>query len=146
MKIIINEKSGIEETEIIINCKHTDRDIMNILAVLSAFDKKITGVKENQTFILEASEILYIDTADKKTFIYTKNDVYETPLRLYQLEERLSAVDFFRASKSLIINFNEIKSLRPEFGGKLLATMSNGERLYISRQYVNYVKKKLGLI
>lgn len=146
MKIIINEESGIEETEIIINCKHTDKDIMNILTVLSAFDKKITGVKENQTFILEASEILYIDTADKKTFIYTKNDVYETPLRLYQLEERLSAVDFFRASKSLIINFNEIKSLRPEFGGKLLATMSNGERLYISRQYVNYVKKKLGLI
>lgn len=89
--------------------------------------------------------MLYIDTADKRTFLYTAEGVYETPLRLYELEDRLSAGDFFRASKSSIVNFNEIRSLRPDFGGRMQLTMSNGEQLIVSRQYVPYIRKKLGL-
>ena len=83
---------------------------------------------------------------DKKTFFYTNKEVYETPLKLYELEEKLIGSDFCRASKSTIINFRQIKSLRPEFGGKMLVTMNNDERLYVSRQYVHTIKEKLGLI
>ena len=72
--------------------------------------------------------------------------MYETPLRLYELEERLESSDFFRASKSLIINFNQIQSLKPEFGGTMQVTMSNGERLTVSRQYAKSVKEKLGCL
>ncbi len=35
-------------------------------------------------------EILYIDTVDRKTFCYTNGAVYESALRLYELEDRLS--------------------------------------------------------
>lgn len=38
--------------------------------------------REDRTFLLDAGDILYIDTADKKTFLYTAREVYETPLRL----------------------------------------------------------------
>ena len=34
-------------------------------------------------------DILYIDTADKKTFLYTEKAVYESALRLYELEDAL---------------------------------------------------------
>ena len=95
---------------------------------------------------MEASKILYIDTVDKKTFFYTSKEVYETPLRLYELEEQLISSDFFRASKSTIINFNQIQSLRPDFGGRMLVQMNNGENLNVSRQYVSTIKEKLGLL
>ena len=146
MKIHINENPLLSETEITINCQKTDESIVNIISLLKIFNKKITGIKEGDMFILDVQKILYIDTVDKKTFFYTSKDIYETPLKLYELEEKLIESDFFRASKSTIINFKQIKSLRPEFGGKMLVTMNNDERLYVSRQYVHTIKEKLGLI
>ena len=146
MKIHINENPLLSETEITINCQKTDESIVNIISLFKIFNKKITGIKEGEMFILDVQKILYIDTVDKKTFFYTSKDIYETPLKLYELEEKLIESDFFRASKSTIINFKQIKSLRPEFGGKMLVTMNNDERLYVSRQYVHTIKEKLGLI
>lgn len=145
MKISLQEDAGCGETEVSIRCQTADREIQNLLATLRAFDQKITGEREGQTFLLDAADILYADSADKRTFLYTGAGVYETPLRLYELEDRLSGSDFFRASKSLVVNFNQIRSLRPEFGGRFLLTMKNGEKCLVSRQYVPIVKAKLGL-
>ena len=142
----INENQELQETEVIINCRETTPQILKVIALLRASDKKITGMREGRTYILEASKILYIDTVDKKTFFYTSKEVYETPLRLYELEEQLISSDFFRASKSTIINFNQIQSLRPDFGGRMLVQMNNGENLNVSRQYVSTIKEKLGLL
>ena len=50
-----------------------------------------------------------------------------------------------RISKSTVINLNRIKSIRPDFGGKILATMENGEKVSVSRQYANEFKTKLGI-
>ena len=146
MKIQINENQELQETEVIINCRETTPQILKVIALLRASDKKITGMREGRTYILEASKILYIDTVDKKTFFYTSKEVYETPLRLYELEEQLISSDFFRASKSTIINFNQIQSWRPDFGGRMLVQMNNGENLNVSRQYVSTIKEKLGLL
>ncbi len=146
MRLSIEEGAEFAEPEIIIRClKASDSQIKKLLGFLQILNKKLTGVRAGQTYLLEAEEVLYIDTADKKTFLYTEKEVYETPLRLYELEERLAACDFFRATKSSIVNFNGIRSLRPDFGGRMLVTMANGEQLVISRQYVPYIKKKLGL-
>ena len=145
MKIIVNEKESIEETEIIINCKTGDNEVFKMLAILRTFDKKLTGTISGQTFIIDASDVLYCDSVDKKTFIYTSDGCYETPLRLYELEERLSGSDFFRASKQNIINLSKIVSLRPEISGKIEVTLQSGERLFVSRQYVPVLKQKLGM-
>ena len=72
--------------------------------------------------------------------------MYETPLRLYELEERLAPRDFVRASKSAVVNFSRVQSIRPDLGGRLQLTLENGERLGVSRQYAPAIKEKLGLI
>ena len=48
-----------------------------------------------------------------------------------------------RAGRSAIVNFRRIRSIRPELGGRLMVTMDNGERLYVSRQYAVGMKEKL---
>lgn len=145
MKIHINEDSALLETEITINCNHISSDVERIISRLRVLDLKLTGKKDNQTFILDAANVLYIDTVDRKTFFYTKNEVYETDLRLYELEEQLASLDFIRANKSCIINFNQINSIKADIDGKLLVTMSNKENLFVSRQYAQTVKTKLGV-
>jgi DNA-binding LytR/AlgR family response regulator len=145
MKIIINENPNINETEIIINCLQANEQIMRICAGLRIYDKKITGLLDEQIHLLALSDILYIESVDRKTFLYTTDELYETPLKLYELEDRLVGDDFIRTTKSSIINFNKVKSLRSDFGGKLLCTLENDEVITVSRQYAGAIKQKLGL-
>lgn len=145
MKIHINEDSQYRETEITINCSRLSPEIEKLISMMRVLDLKLTGKKDGQTYILDAAKVLYIDTVDKKTFFYTKNDVYETDLKLYELEEQLAAMDFLRANKSCIINLRQIVSIKPDIDGKLLVTMSNSEKLYVSRQYSPVIRTRLGV-
>ena len=146
MKIRIEEDASLDEMEITIRCRQTNDAVIRMLEMLRMTDRKLTGHLGNQTYILDVGQILYIDTVEKRTFLYTQTNVYETPLRLYELEERLESCDFFRASKSSIINFNQIQSLKSEFGGTMQVTMTNGDCLNVSRQYAKTIKEKLGCL
>ncbi len=145
MKINIRTDSSLSETEISITCSQLTPEIERLVSLVRVMDMKITGEKNGQIHILDISKILYIDTVDKKTFLYTKTEVYESSLRLYELEAQLDGTEFFRANKSCIINFEQIKALKSDIDGRILLTMSNGEKLYVSRQYAPFVKKKLGV-
>jgi len=144
VKININIDKSYVETEITINSAAMSDELEKVIAILRTFDFKLTGTKDGLTHILDASQVLYIDTVDKKTFLYTKSAVYETNLRLYELEESLSTSDFFRAGKSSIINFSKIKSLKSDIDGRIIVTMENNEKLIVSRQYTTFIKNKLG--
>jgi DNA-binding LytR/AlgR family response regulator len=146
MKIVINEGYENEEPEIIINCMKADESILRICAGLQIYNKRLTGERDGETFLLNASEVLYIDTVERKTFLYTEGGVFETSLKLYELEERLSSEEFIRATKSSILNFSKVTSIRTDFGGRLNCTMENGEVVIVSRQYAVKIKQKLGLI
>ena len=145
MKIQINEDPRLRETEVIINCPRINEEVEKLISKLRVMDLKLTGRKDKSTFIIDAAKVLYIDTADKKTFLYTKTEVYETDLKLYELEEQLSAMDFIRINKSSILNFNQIHSIKSDIDGKLLISLSNGEKLFVSRQYAPNIKTKLGV-
>ena len=61
------------------------------------------------------------------------------------MEERLADCDFLRIAKGCIVNFRAIAALKPDVNGRIIATLENGERVVISRQYAPDVKSKLGL-
>ena len=132
------------EPELILRCAPTDGEGLSLLSLLQNCDRRITGERNGQTHLLEPGQILYADTTDRRSFLYTADGVYETGHRLYELEQRLGR-EFFRASKSSLINFSHIRSLRPDLGGRLRVTMSNGEILMVSRQYAAAIKERLGL-
>lgn len=143
MKITLNQDAGFPETEVIINCPQADEDILRLIAMLRVYQKKLVGVRNGEQRLLDVKDILYIDTADKKTFLYTEKEVFESALKLYELEDALRELDFLRAGRSAIVNFRRLKSIRPELGGRLLVTMDNGEQVYVSRQYAGELKEKL---
>lgn len=145
MKLFVEQGQDVEEVEVVIRCRSLDREVSALLERLRSADHRMTGVKDGATQVIGVEDILYIDTADRATFLYTADGVYETPLRLYELEERLSGRDFLRVSKSAIINFDHVRSLRPDLGGRMRLTLSNGEVVMANRQYVGAIKAKLGL-
>ena len=143
MRITLNQDPSFPETEVTINCPRVDEDVLRLVDMLRIHQKKVVGTLEGESHLLDTKEILYIDTADKHTFLHTEKQVYESTLRLYELEEGLRDLDFLRISRSAIVNFRRIRSIRPELGGRLLVTVDSGEQLYVSRQYADGIKTKL---
>jgi two-component system response regulator LytT len=143
MKITIDEQPGGQGIEVTILCKRADRQVLDIVARLRMLDRKVTGSVDGHTRIVNAKDVLYVESIDKRTFIYTADEVLETSLRLYEMEERLADCDFLRVAKGCVVNFRRIASLRPDLNGRIVATMDNGEQVVISRQYAPDVKRKL---
>ena len=145
MKVSVEERPGLDQPEVIVRCPRLDEKTARLIELLRLSDARLTGEKDGETCILDGAEVLYIDTVDRGTFLYTAEGVYQTRLRLYELEEQLAGRDFVRVGKSAIVNFAQVRSLRPDFGGRLRLTLSNGEVVMANRQYVPAIKAKLGL-
>ena len=145
MKIEIKVDSGIKENCISISCSRLTPELERIIAMLRIMEKKFAVSAEGETFLLDVATILYIEAVDRKTFVYTEKGVYESDLRLYELEEQLEEYGFFRAGRSCLIQLRAIKSLKRDINRKIRVTMENGEVLMVSRQYSEALKKRLGI-
>lgn len=95
MKIRINDRPDIQEIEVIINCVADDPLVNKIISALNTVDAKLLCRRQGETFQLGLADILYIESVDKKTFLYTEEQVYETDRRLYELEDYLKDHSFF---------------------------------------------------
>lgn len=145
MKISININPELTDTEIIINCGSLTPETENIIAALRMADNQMTVIKDSETHILDISKIAYIETVDRKTFVYTEKDCYESKLKLYEIDEKLCSGSFLRISKSCIVRLKYIRSLKAELDRRLRITLENGEQLIVSRQYADELKKRLGV-
>ncbi|MDE5992485.1 MAG: LytTR family transcriptional regulator DNA-binding domain-containing protein [Oscillospiraceae bacterium] len=145
MKISINIDPELTDTEIIINCGSLTAETENIIAALRMADNQITVIKDGETHILDISKIAYIETVDRRTFVYTESDCYESKLKLYEMDEKLCSSNFLRISKSCIVRLKYIRSLKSELDRRIRITLENGEQLIASRQYADELKKRLGV-
>ncbi len=145
MKITIQECPPEEEEEIIIRCRAVDESLLKLIYSLRTGREKLTVSKEDKIFQVKPSDVYYFEAVDNKVFACLEKEVFDTKSKLYELEKQLENTDFFRASKSTIINLAKVKNICPAFNGRFEVCMENGEKLIVSRQYVPDLKKKLGL-
>ena len=143
MKISINTDEHCTETEITVRCSRMSDDIEKLVAALRMLDMKLTGRKDGRQHFIETADVMYIESTDRRTFLYTLNGVYETPFRLYELEAKLTDLDFLRISKNCLVNVNHIQSIEPDIDRRLILTMEKEIKLLVTRQYSPAVKQKL---
>ena len=145
MKIEIDIDEKYMDTEVIIRSNKLDGDVERMIAMMRMVNMQI-GVKHNdETYLLDTDKILYIDTVDRKTFVYTEEETYESDFKLYEIEQELLEHDFLRVSKASIVNIKMIKSLKSEINRKIRVTLKNGEQIVVSRMYSDELRRKLGL-
>lgn len=145
MKIEIDIDEKYMDTEVVIRSNKLDGDVERMIAMMRMVNMQI-GVKHNdETYLLDTDKILYIDTVDRKTFVYTEEETYESDFKLYEIEQELLEHDFLRVSKASIVNIKMIKSLKSEINRKIRVTLKNGEQIVVSRMYSDELRRKLGL-
>ena len=145
MKLIIKHDPNIEEAEITVNYGYLDSELEDILAYLSLADNRMAGYCNGETHFIKLSDILYFETIDRKCFFYTADNSFETKMRIGEIEEKLSSTPFSRISKSALVNLRKVRSINAEKHSRLCATLSNGEKVIVSRQYLNTIKERLGV-
>ncbi len=133
-----------DENELVdIRC-HKETDVVREIAgFVKSRQGQILGTLDGRQYGIAVSEIMYIESVDNKTFIYTSSKVYESRQRIYELENILKSRCFLRISKASIANLMKISSVKPALGGRFSAVLSNGEEIIISRKYVSDLKKTL---
>lgn len=145
MKISIENIPDGSEPEIIIKCNEPDESLLQLIYSIKSSSKKLIGFTDLQMNIINQKDVFYFESVDNKVFIYCEEKVFQSRLKLYEIEMEYENGEFFRASKSTILNISKIESVSPIFYGKFEALLQNGEKVFISRQYVPVLKKKLGL-
>ena len=145
MKISININEEVKDTEIAISCNRLTPEIENIITTLRMLNQQLVVMKDMENFIIDVADIIFIEAVDRKTFVYTSKDFYESKLKLYEIEERLCESGFFRAGKSVLVQLRHVKSLKNDIDRRIRLTLENDEQIIVSRQYADELKKKLGI-
>ena len=128
MKINLDIDGKYDDVEVIIRAPHLNNDIERMVAMMRMIDMQIAVKRDNETFLLDTDKILYVEAVERKTFVYTNTDTYESELKLYEIEQELIERDFLRISKQSIVNLRKIKSLKTDVNRKIRITLQNGEQ------------------
>lgn len=143
MDVKISKISENENELVDIRCHKETDSVREIAAFVKSRQGQLSGTLEGRQYGIAVSEIMYIESVDNKTFIYTAAKVYESKQRIYELEDILKPKHFLRISKASLVNLMKITSVKPAMGGRFSAVLSNGEEVIISRKYVSELKKTL---
>ena len=102
----------------------------------------LLGNQGEEIYRIHISTIFYIESVQEVQYIHTGQGIYTTRQRLYMLEQQLPE-NFFRSSKSAILNLEMVQSYKPLSGGLMFAVFPNGDGTYISRKYVRELKEQI---
>ncbi|MBQ4640667.1 MAG: LytTR family transcriptional regulator DNA-binding domain-containing protein [Clostridia bacterium] len=137
------ERTEKGENEVIIRCTQMTQEIEQLLLFLQSPQRKLVGSRDGTQVVIAPAEILYIESVDGKTFVCTAGDVLQVEHTLIQLEQMLNTVNFFRCSKSMILNIDKVAALKSLASNRIDATMKNGEHILISRTYASDFRRRL---
>ncbi|QCT07263.1 LytTR family DNA-binding domain-containing protein [Ruminococcus bovis] len=126
-----------------IHCHKISDEVREIIAFVKSRQGQLTGTADERQYEIAVSDVFYIESVDNKTFIYTKNKVYETRQKLYELEEILKEKRFLRVSKSTLLNLMKVSAIKPALNSRFTAELFSGEQVVITRKYVPELKKAL---
>ena len=131
------------EDEVIIRCRKITPQVQRLLDALQGPAARLIGTIDGQQHVIDPARILYIESVDGRTFIYTAEAVLQVEHSLAQLETLLDGVRFFRCSKSMILNIDRVAALKSLACNRIDATMQGGEHIIISRTYASEFRRRL---
>lgn len=131
------------EDELTLRYQQVTPEVERVIKFMNGEQMRLVGVCDNVKSIIEPNEILYLESVDGKLFVYTQKDVLRLDYTLSQMSQMLSDINFFRCSKSMIINIDKVKYLKSLPSNRIDATMCNGEHVMINRTFASDFRKRL---
>ncbi len=139
MKINIDVDASLEQDMVTIHCSKITEEILELQRLLSSQisgGQKISAYIDETEYFLDVRTVVFMEADGNYISIHTAKDIYRTRQKLYELEEILPR-DFFRVSKSTIINTGLITSIKKNITGASEISFKNTpKKAYASRNYI----------
>lgn len=146
MKIRIEIEENLTEDEVIIHCSDLTEEVAKIQKAVSEVinaSQKFVFYKGATEYYLALDEILFFETDENGISAHTKDDIYQTKYKLYELEDILPGF-FMRVSKSSILNTNHIYSINRNLtASSVVAFAGTHKQVFVSRYYYKPLISKL---
>lgn len=146
MKIRIELDDSLTEEEVIIRCNSISEKVQKMQMALSEIEnaqEKMVLYKKETEYYVKLDDILFFETGINGIEAHTKNDIFQTKRKLYELEELLPGI-FMRISKSAILNTNKVYAINRNLtASSLIEFKDTYKQVYVSRNYYKPLKNKL---
>ncbi len=142
MKLLLEQRDE-KEIQVIIQYPEMNSDVKRLVQKVESCSHTVIGADNGRQYKINIYDIYYIESVDKKTFIYTKNQVFRSEKKLYHFVEDLKTYDFVQVSKACILNLDVLKNIKRLYNSKMEATLFNEEKITISRTYLPVIKEAL---
>lgn len=146
MKIRIEMDDNLEEEEIVIRCKELSEEIIALQSRITdsiQTNQQLEVARSGTTYFLPLEEILFFETGSACVVVHTAEQIYETRMRLHELDELLPG-NFMRISKSAIIHVKKIRAIRKNIAGASeVEFVGTHKKTFVSRSYFKALMSKL---
>lgn len=146
MKIKIEIDESLSEDEVLIRCRGLTEQVTEIQKAVSEVvntSQRFVFYRGNTEYYLALDEILFFETDGDGINAHTRDNIYQTKYKLYELEDLLPGC-FMRISKSSIVNTNHIYSIsRNLTASSVVAFSGTHKQVYVSRYYYKPLVNKL---
>ena len=146
MKIKIEIDESMSEDEVLIRCRGLTEQVTEIQKAVSEVvntSQRFVFYRSNTEYYLALDEILFFETDGDGINAHTRDNIYQTKYKLYELEDLLPGC-FMRISKSSIVNTNHIYSIsRNLTASSVVAFAGTHKQVYVSRYYYKPLVNKL---
>lgn len=88
MEIRLKKIPGEEKEMVEIRCHEVNDEVKEIVTFVRSRQGQLSGSIDGRQYEIAVRDILYVESVDNRTFLYTAEQSYETRQRVYELERR----------------------------------------------------------
>ena len=126
---------------VIIEYTKWSESVDNLVKKIGMMDISFIGKMDERSVNISLSDIYYIENVDRKLFIYTESEVFRLDGSMADVESRIYDSSLVRISRTCIMNTDYLRQIQQIRNSHLEAVMDNGEKLIVSRKYLQDIKK-----
>ena len=127
-----------DEIEVIIRGNIVDEKVQHIIRLLksNSITTKILLQDEEKEILTDMSDVLYFETVERKVYASTSKGKLLCRYSLSELLSMFKSRGITQIGKSLLVNVNHVRVLEAEFSGNYVVTLTNNQKLVVSRFYM----------
>jgi len=135
MKLTVQKDATLDDDYVDVRYRELTTTIHRIFQICEYTSAVLLCEKDGSTHRIDTNDVFYIEWVDRRSCVYTKDEVFTIPISLSQLEESLIHRHFIRISRMSLLNIYKVKSISNGLNFRLTAEMTNGEKIVINRSY-----------
>ncbi len=143
MNLKLTHLADLPAIEVEIKYPEMNRTVEQLIRRVESVNHVIIGNDNGRQYRILYEDILYIESIEKRTLIYTASQVFRSEQKLYQLLDELKTYEFVQISKACILNINVVESFQALANSRIEVTLQDGEKLNVSRKYLSDIKRAL---